>query len=178
MYQNEGNDLMVAGTYQNLGMTYVDSRNWDAAMDCFDRGFGIAQEFGFLEVMAKIYWARAEMMLEWEDSSTAASLCERGLKLCKKLGDRQMEGDAYRLMGRVFTLRKDWSKAEQMFQDALRLNKEYNDPQTEAEAYRDMGKMHAAKGDVDQARSSFETALSGFRKLGAMADRPRRESRG
>jgi tetratricopeptide (TPR) repeat protein len=139
-------------------------------MDCYERGFNIAQEHGLLDVMANIYLSRAELLLELGDSSMAASCCARALDVHRKTENRLGEADAYRLLGRVFTLRRQWTTAVSLFQDSLRLNEEYANPLNLAETHRDLGKMHAVRGHTTEARASFEAALSGFRRLGAQAD--------
>ncbi|MSS72480.1 MAG: tetratricopeptide repeat protein [Candidatus Latescibacteria bacterium] len=124
----------------------------------------------FLNIMAIIYLNRAELMLEWEDSSMAASFCAKALDICRKIEDHLGEADAYRLLGRAFTQRRQWTTATQLFQDSLRLNEEHKNPLDLAETHRDMGKMYVARGHKAKARASLEAALAGFQKLGAKAD--------
>ena len=170
MFQEAEDDLGLARTYHNLGMTYADRGIWKTAMDCYERGFGIAQRLGTLDVMANIYLSRAELLLELGDSSMAASCCARALDVYRKTGNRLGEADTYRVLGRVFMAQGQWTTAASLFKDSLRLNVEYSKPLNVAEAYRDLGKMQGAMGHTAEARASFEAALAGFQKLRAKED--------
>jgi tetratricopeptide (TPR) repeat protein len=170
MFQEEEDELGMARTYHNLGMTYADKGVWKTAMDCYERGFGMAQKLGALDVMANIYLSRAELLQELGDSSLAASCCARALDIYRKTGNRLGEADTYRVLGRVFMAQSQWTTAAGLFKDSLRLNVEYSKPLNVAETHRDLGKMQAAMGHTAEARASFEAALAGFRKLGAKAD--------
>lgn len=170
MFQEAGNRIGLSKAYHNLGMVHADRRDWNAAMDCFERGFEIAQEKGLLDVMANIYLSRAELLLELGDTSMVAICCARALDIYKKTENRLCEGDTYRVLGRLFTQRRRWSTALSLFGDSLRLSEEFGSPLNVAETHRDMGRMHAARGLVTEARVSFDAALTGFRKLKAQAD--------
>ena len=170
MYQEAENNRGIVRIYYNIGMTHVDRRDWNAAMDCYERGFEVAQREGYIDVMANIHLGMAEVLLELGNSVMVPFCCARALDTYRKLGDRLGEADTYRLLGRTFTLRKDWSTAESLFQDSLRLNEDYANPLGVAEAHRDLGKMQAARGRESEAQASFEAALSGFQRLSAQAD--------
>jgi tetratricopeptide (TPR) repeat protein len=170
MFREDGNQVGLARAYHNLGMTHADRRDWNAALDCYEQGFEIAQGHGIWDVMANIHLSRAELLLELGDSSMVAICCARALDIYRKTENRLAEADAYRLMGRLFTLRRRWATALGLFRDSIRLNGEYGSPLNLAEAHRDLGRMHAVRGHVSEARASFEAALAGFQRLGAKAD--------
>ena len=167
MYQTAEDDLGLARTYHNLGMTHADREDWKAAMACYEQAFNLAEPAGHLEVMANIYVSRAELLLELGDTSMAATCCGRALDIYLELKDYLGEADTYRLLGRVFTLRKQWVTAGTLFLDCIRLSEAHGNPLNAAEAYRDLGMMHAERGLVSEARDTFQLARAGFQKLGA-----------
>ena len=170
MFEEAGNTRGLARTHQNLGMVHADRQDWKAAMTSYDQGLNTAEKNQQLDVVANIHLARAELLLELEDTSLVALCCAHALDICRQTGDRLGEADAYRLLGRLFTLRKQWNTAACLFRDSLRLNEEFANPLDIAETHRDIGRMHAARGQTTDARTSYEAALAGFRKLGANKD--------
>lgn len=160
----------LAGAYHNLGMTHADLQNWTSAMDCYERGFEVAQKHDHLGTMANIHLSMAEVLLQMGNSLMVPLCCARALDIYRKTGDHLGEAETYRLLGNTFAMRKEWETAAGLFEDSLRLNEAYGDPLNVAETQRDVGKMHMAQGHTSKARDAFKTALEGFRKLGAKAD--------
>lgn len=170
MYEALGKEQGLAGACHNLGMTHADRKDWGAAMDCFERGFEIAQKIGDLTLMANIHLHMAEVLLAMGNTMMVPMCCARALDIYRKLSNRSGEADAYRLLGLTFSMRKDWATAAGLFADSIRLNEELNDPLGLAESYRDLGKMHVARGHKQDAKTAFSEALAGFKKIGAQAD--------
>ncbi len=170
MFREAEDDRGIARSYYNLGKTHVDRQDWTSAMDCFERGFEVAQKDGYLDAMANMHVGMAEVLLALGNSMMVPMCCARALDTYRKIGNRIGEADTYRLLGRTFTLRKEWTTAEGLFKDSLGLYEEYSNPLGIAEAYRDLGEMQVAQGRQREARVSFESALAGVQKLGAQGD--------
>lgn len=165
-----GETRTLAGTYQNLGMTYADAERWAEAGKHYEKSYRLAQQLGDAPLQTLIKLNRVELYLGLEDVPMAESLCRLVLQSYMQLNDRLGQADAHKLLGIINARKKAWKVAQTHFEKSVKLAHTFNSPLCEAEARFEYGRMLKQKGAAKTAQKQLQQALALFTQLHAAAE--------
>ncbi len=169
-YESMGDERGLSQAYYNMGMLYVDMKEWASAGESYQRSLERARKSSDLYLIGHIHLSTTELALQLSDLALAQAACMQAVKVFGRLGGQTQLSEAYKYAGLIQRRRRAWDKANRLFQQSIELAKKSQSSLNEAEARYEYGLMLLDKLDPDQARIQFNAALTIFTKLGAQVD--------
>jgi tetratricopeptide (TPR) repeat protein len=168
--QRIGQRPRLANVYHNMGITFRDTGDLEAADEHERRAIEYATESGVARLVAMGRTGRAEIALLRGDALLAETTARMAIEDLKALGDPLNEADAYRVAGVASGAQQRYDDALAALARALEIARAHGHALNEAEALRDRVPVRMRRGERDLALADARDSLSIFEKLGAAAE--------
>ncbi|SVD00511.1 uncharacterized protein METZ01_LOCUS353365, partial [marine metagenome] len=115
----------MGNSLNNIGIVHHDKRNYDTALDYFNRSLAIAEELGNKSGMGYMLYNIGNACFNKGDLGKALDYFERSLKICEELGDKSGMGFSLTgIGGGGYSAKGDYVKALDYLEKSLSIQKE------------------------------------------------------
>jgi tetratricopeptide (TPR) repeat protein len=147
----------VAVAYHQLGIVAQEQRQFDTAIEYYQKALKIREDAGDLHHAANQYHQLGMVAEEQRRFDTAIEYYQKALKIREDAGDLHNAADEYHQLGIVAQQQRQFDTAIDYYRKALKI-------------YEDAGDLHNAGSDyhqlgmVAQQQRQFDTAIDYYRK--------------
>lgn len=160
IYEHERNRLGAAIALGNLGAAYVQSREWDAAITCFERSLTVFDNLKIDNL------AVAKLRVDMGDALAAAgkpkAACEQyelALKRQTAEDDRRAMALTLHALGAAMRARQRWEEGIAAFQRSIELFEALGDRPSVGTTMNRLGELYYERRDYENAIASYERDL-------------------
>jgi len=166
-YIKLGKNRRIAETRHNLGMVYLESGDYESALESFDEGIKIAKQGRFLSTLCVIYLAKSQILISKNDIYNAAGFADKALEISNATDDKLTSADIYRVKGIIERTRKNYTDAETFLLNSLRMNKSLKNTRNIAETSFELGLLNAEMGNERKKNDWLKKSLSFYSEIDA-----------
>ena len=166
IYKRQGNRQQdEARIHHNLGMTYADMGECDAALGAFTHCLRLADEVQDRQLHAQTYLNMGKTLVRQNRLDEAQLYVEKALKIFKITDDKLNVAEAYHVFGLVWSDKGDLTSAEKYFKQSIRINQQLEYQEGLAETYKSCTTLYWRMGDMRRAQDFFTKALATYKSL-------------
>ena len=142
-------------THHNMGMVYQEQRQWQQALDAYQRALEFKEQH-----QTGVTHHQIGMVYQWQRQwQQALEEYKKALKLKKRYDQQRQLGDTYHQIGRVYQEQQQWSKALKAYRCALKLNNRHDQQHRLGITYHQIGMLHEDQWQWQQALEVYQCAL-------------------
>lgn len=149
----------------NLGLTYMDLKRYDDALQHFQSALEAFQAIPFAAGIGACYVNIAETLRNQKKPADALDAALKGEEVLRQSGNKLHLGYLYGIMADIYAALNDDRKGVEYAQKALDLAKENQDDLSIAQNSAKLGRAFLVKGDLVQAKQYFDTSLQLAEKM-------------
>ncbi|MBE9033125.1 tetratricopeptide repeat protein, partial [filamentous cyanobacterium LEGE 11480] len=149
----------IAALYHNLGMVAQEQRDFDAAVQYYQKALKIKEDAGDAYNAASDYHQLGMVAQEQRDFDAAVQYYQKALKIYEDAGDAYNAADEYHNLGMVAQEQRDFDAAVQYYQKALKIYEDAGDAYNAADEYHNLGMVAQEQRDFDAAVQYYQKAL-------------------
>jgi CHAT domain-containing protein/tetratricopeptide (TPR) repeat protein len=163
---SSGDRERVARVLSRIGDVYLETQQFEPAMDSFRRSLALAADVG--DSRTEMLAASRIGIVDQQQGRYREALdwYERGLAVSREMGDRQSEGRMLGLLADLQAELAEYPDAIASFSEAIAIARAAEDRGSEAQQLASLGSVYIALGDADKAVEHLERALVLARDLG------------
>jgi tetratricopeptide (TPR) repeat protein len=151
----------------NLGVCYLKTGNYEAAIKEFDCSLGIAAEWGYLSTTALCLISKAYISAVRNDVDTASSLSDKAMDICFRINDRLSIAEVYKIKGIMQRILGNYDLSESYLLTSLRINNELQNKMNAAESSIELGLVYKELYKKDESSYHFSNAVNYYKKINA-----------
>jgi tetratricopeptide (TPR) repeat protein len=170
LYEAIGDERGLSQAYYNLGLLYVDIKEWVKAGEAYRKSLEYAQKYSDLHLIGLIHLSNTELALQLSDLAIAQASCMQAVRVFGRLGCQAQLAEAYKYSGQIHRRKRAWDKAERLFQKSIEFAAACKSHLNQAEAHYEYGLMLLDKQELQRAQEQLTKALEIFTRLEAKAD--------
>jgi CHAT domain-containing protein/Tfp pilus assembly protein PilF len=157
--ETEGDGERAARVLTRIGDVYLETQEYERALDYFRRSRLLASEIG--DSRTVLLAAARVGIVDKQQGRYREGLraYEEALAVSREIGDRQSEGRMLGLIADVQAELADYREAIASFSESIAIAREAGDRGSEAQQLASLGAVQAALGDYDKALDHMGTAL-------------------
>jgi len=155
----------IAGAYINLGNSYMQLKNFEAAADYHYQALKIFEEIDNEFGKAFCYNNLGIIYKELKQNKESLKYAELSLKLKQKLKDEQGIAGTYLLMSENYQMMKNYKSALEYVGKSIALNKKLKLRYELANNYQLQGRIYTGMKDTAQAVKSYDQSIAIASKL-------------
>jgi len=149
IYNKLRDNRCIAETMNNIGVVYLESSDYESALEAFDEGIKIAKQGGLISTLCLIYLAKSQALIAMDDIYNAAGFADKALDLSDTTDDKLTSADIYRVKGIMERRRKNYNAAKIFLQNSLEMHTSLKNTTSIAETSFESGLLN---DDVDNER--------------------------
>ena len=149
----------IADVYNNLGLTYKNSCQWDKAIRSLTKAKEIGEALGLTRRLGRTLGNLGIVYTKTRDFPEAVSHLRRARKMAQALGDYASLVSNLNSLGRVLTITGRYSQAEKCLLEARVLAERHHLARSQALADEFLGDLMLAQGRLAEARENYESGL-------------------
>ena len=170
---------IIAGSYNNIGIIYMDQVNYEQALEYYDKNLKICQEIGDKSGMASSYNNIGIIYHEQGNYEQALAYYQKILKIYLEIADNLELADKKGManaLGNIAIIYLDQGNYEQALEyddKSLKIYQEISYKRGMAISYNNIGFIYAKQGNYGQALEYFDKSLKIREEIGdkkGMAD--------
>lgn len=150
----------------NLGLTYMDLKRYDEALQFFNTALGAFQAINFAAGVGACYVNITETLRNQKKYAAALDTAAKGEAIFKTSGNRLHLGYLYTSMGKIFRETGEQSKRLDYLRKALELAEENQDKLTITMSQSNLGHALLETGDQTGAKKYLDASLAIAEKIG------------
>jgi tetratricopeptide (TPR) repeat protein len=150
-------DNKVAVAYQQLGVVAQEQRQFDMAIDYYQKALKIREDAGDWHNAASDYHQLGIVAQKQRQFETAIDYYQKSLKIYEDAGDWHNAADEYHNLGMVAQEQRQFDTAIEYYQKALKIREDAGDWHSAASDYHQLGM-------VAQEQRQFDTAIDYYQK--------------
>lgn len=166
-YGRLGDKHGMAQAYNNLGTIYSEKRDWERALDCFEKGLIISERIENLSLIATLYINKADFNVKRSDYMAASHFCKLASEYYHRIEDYRGLAEAEKILGLIDMAGGQLRTAQGHMESALELMTNHGTFFSTAEVYRDLGSVYRKRGFRRKALTALEDSLLRFERLGS-----------
>ncbi|MCH7773610.1 MAG: tetratricopeptide repeat protein [Bacteroidetes bacterium] len=166
-YNKLGNNRRIAETKHNIGMVYLESGDYESALEAFDEGIEIAKQGRFMSTLCLIYLAKSQVLIAMDEIYYAAEFADKALDMSNTTDDKLTSADIYRVKGIIERHRKNYNAAETFLLNSLRMNISLKNKMNIAETSFELAVLYEEKNNSQSKESYLTSALNYFKQINA-----------
>lgn len=169
IYIKLGNYKNASEVNLNIGLVHFESGNYDAAIVALDSAISTSKEEGFLSVLCLAYFAKAQVLIKFDNFYYAKEFTDKALELSHNLDDKLTVADIYKVKGIIETNLNNYKAAETYLLNSLRINNAMNNEMNAAETSIELGLLYEKMNDSVSKNSYLKSSYEYFKNIGANA---------
>ncbi len=174
-FEKAGDARRLAELHHNMGMTYLNKKEYKNASREFDRSLSLGAKERNLNLLGLASLGKANVYYRLHDLPMALKLVNKALEPFSTVGDRLSVADSYKIKGMIHREMKKFNFAESYLQTSLRMNLELRNHLNAGETCFEIGLLEQQRGNTPQATAAFEQAHKHFTEIGARGEAGRVE---
>lgn len=166
-YGRMGDSYGIAQAYNNLGTVFMEKRDWESALDYFEKGLIISQNIENLSLMATLYINKADFNMRHADYRAASYFCQLASGFYQRTDEYRGMAEAERIVGLIDVEKGKFRSGQERLENALDMITKHGTFFSAAEVYRELGSVYRKRGFRRKAYSALHDSLIRFERLGA-----------
>jgi len=159
----------IAELNHNIGMLYLESEEYEKAVNEFDKGIAVAIKGNFKTILSISYLGKANALLYLEDYNNTAEYCYKAMDIAINIEDKLTIADVYRVMGILERKLNHYNTSESYFQISLRLNEELGNKLNSAESAYEIALLYDDLKNDEQKTFWLNRSLKYYKNINATA---------
>lgn len=159
----------IAELNHNIGMLYLESEEYEKAVNEFDKGISVAIKENFKTILSISYLGKANALLYLEDYNNTAEFCYKAMDIAINIEDKLTIADVYRVMGILERKLNHYNTSESYFQISLRLNEELGNKLNSAESAYEIALLYDDLKNDEQKTFWLNRSLKYYKNINATA---------
>ncbi len=169
IYREEGSEVALGGTLNNLGNVLRDAGELALAQARYDEGLRLAEASGHVWEMANTLNNKAIAFAYADDLEAARSHFERALELQRSIDNLPGISKTLTNLGNVHLDTGRWDAARALYRESLPLCEQLGDLEGTAHLHTNIAILAQWEGNHDAAHAGYSEALRIRRRLGTRA---------
>jgi tetratricopeptide (TPR) repeat protein len=169
-YNKLGKNRRIAEIKHNIGMVYLESKNYESALAAFDEGIEIAKQGSYMSILCLIYLAKSQVLVDTDDLYYASEFADKALDISNSTDDKLTSADSYRVKGIIERRRKNFNVAETFLLTSLRINTKLMNEQNIAITSFELAVLYEEKNNSQSKESYLTSALNYFKRINAFKE--------
>lgn len=141
-FQEAGDNRRVAEVLNNIGLVYIQNREYGSALYELTECTKIASEGRYLPILGIAYVNRAFSYIEINELKLASFYAAKAMDVCYQVNNLIAIADIYKLKGIIAKKQSEFQLAEEFLKASLRLNSELKNDLNFAEAAVEIGLLY------------------------------------
>jgi tetratricopeptide (TPR) repeat protein len=166
-YNKLGNNKYIAGTMHNIGMVYLESGDYESALEALDEGIEIAKRGRFMTTLCLICLAKSQVLVAKNDIYNAARFADKALDISNSIDDKLTSADIYKVKGIIERRRKNYNDAETFLLNSMRMNTSLRNTLNIAETSFQLGLLNADLGNESGKTDWLQKSLGYYSEIDA-----------
>jgi tetratricopeptide (TPR) repeat protein len=166
LYKELADNYGLAQLYNNLGLTYADSKNWEEANRCYGQSLSMCDVLGNTPLKSIVFLNRAYALTQLGDVETADEYNKKSLVLAERMNDQLGIAEYKKNMGVIYRKSEKLDQAEDMLNEALQSFKSYNNKLGVAETTYELGLLAFDNDDLKAFNNCFSEAIECYQEIG------------
>lgn len=159
IYQEVGNDTLVAQSKLNLGILYKDFAAYDEAVTHITNAASIFERLNLRREEASALNTLGNIMRERGHFSRSLTYLQKSLEIRKQIGNHTGIGESLNNIGITLMSHGDFDKAINVFKQSITYKLQNGELASLAPTYSSLGEAYMQKADMDSAMIAFQQAL-------------------
>ena len=164
-FEKDDNHQRLSEVHHNLGMVYLEKKNYKSGIKEFDRAFAHARKADVWQIMCISCINKAYIYNKLKDYSLADAFAIKATDIAKEINDRLSIADIYKIKGVIEKNKKNYTLAENYLNISLRINTELKNILNQAEALYELGLLYKKIKEIQKSRTNFKKSLELFTNL-------------
>lgn len=166
-FQEAGDNRRVAEVLNNIGLVYIQTKEYGSALYELAECSKIALEGRYLPILGIAYVNRALSYIEINELKLAAFYSGKAMDVCYQVNNTIAIADIYKLKGIIARKQSEFQLAEEFLKASLRLNSELKNDLNFAEAAVEIGLLYKELNIDKSYDFYFNKALEYYQRIGA-----------
>jgi len=160
VYRESDNSEGIASQLGNLGLVYINTEDFDKAIEYCEESLKRYKELGYQRSIARSQVNLAYAYKEVGKTSLALLHARESLKLRRELNDVRGIATSTIMMGNIFFALEDYGSAIPYFEDGLRMTRDLGMRSYEWEVMTYLAKCFAKEGRTTEALALYPEVIS------------------
>jgi len=166
-YNKLGNNRRIAETKHNIGMVYLESEDYESALEAFDEAIEIAKQGRFMSILCLIYLAKSQVLIAMDAIYYATGFADKALDISNNIDDKLTSADIYRVKGIIERRLKNYNAAETFLLNSLRMNISLKNTMNIAETSFELGLLSDEIGNESEKTDWLQKSLRYYSDIDA-----------
>jgi tetratricopeptide (TPR) repeat protein len=166
-FQSIQDKRRIAEIRYNMGVCFLKTTDYEAAIKEFDCSLGIAAEFGYLSTTALCLISKAYISAIRNDADMASALSDKAMDICFRINDRLSVAEVYKIKGIIQRLQGNNELSESYLLTSLRINNELQNKMNAAESSVELGLVYKELYKKEESSYHFSNAVNYYKKINA-----------
>jgi tetratricopeptide (TPR) repeat protein len=169
-YNKLGDKRRITDTKHNIGMVYLELKDYESALAAFDEAIEIAKQGGYMSTLSLIYLAKSQVLVAMDDFYYASEFADKALDISHSTDDKLTSADSYRVKGIIERQRKNFNAAETYLLTSLRINTKLKNEQNIAVTSLELAVLYEEENNSQSKESYLTSALNYFKQINAFKE--------
>jgi len=157
----------IAELQHNIGMLYFEMKDYDRAVDEFNKGIAIAANENYKTILTISYLAKANALFCLDKNEDNSEYCNKAMNSAIKIDDKLTIADAYRVAGAIDRKNESYDSAENNLNISIRLNEELGNKLNAAESAFEIGLLYNDLGKSKKKTHWLKKSLNYYLEINA-----------
>ncbi len=169
-YNKLGDKRRITETKHNIGMVYLELKDYESALAAFDEAIEIAKQGGYMSTLSLIYLAKSQVLVAMDDFYYASEFADKALDISHSTDDKLTSADSYRVKGIIERSRKNFDAAETYLLTSVRINTNLKNEHNIALTSLELAALYEEKNNSQSKESYLTRALNYFKQINAFKE--------
>ncbi len=169
-YNKLGDKRRITETKHNIGMVYLELKDYESALAAFDEAIEIAKQGGYMSTLSLIYLAKSQVLVAMDDFYYASEFADKALDISHSTDDKLTSADSYRVKGIIERSRKNFDAAETYLLTSIRINTNLKNEHNIALTSLELASLYEEKNNSQSKESYLTRALNYFKQINAFKE--------
>jgi tetratricopeptide (TPR) repeat protein len=166
-YKKLGNQKRMAEVNYNIGMTYLESGEFDSAINVFDEGIEIAKNGRFMSILCLMCLSKSQVLFEKDEIDSAAVFADKAFEISHDVDDKLTLADIYKVKGIIERRMKNFKLAESFLLNSLRINTSLKNEMNTAETSLELAALYNETDNPGSKNIYLKSALNYYKQTDA-----------
>jgi len=169
-YNKLGDKRRITETKHNIGMVYLELKDYESALAAFDEAIEIAKQGGYMSTLSLIYLAKSQVLVAMDDFYYASEFADKALDISHSTDDKLTSADSYRVKGIIERSRKNFDAAETYLLTSVRINTNLKNEHNIALTSLELAALYEEKNNSQSKESYLTRALNYFKQINSFKE--------